>query len=87
MIRVLDGRLRGENESKGRLVAVASTTGVDASSTKRLVLVAFDFSYSVDKSAQSVQSLYPVEKLSLGMWTADALALTCRFCNQFSPWF
>jgi hypothetical protein len=35
-------------ESKGGLVAVASTTGVDTFLAKRLILVAFDLPNSID---------------------------------------
>jgi hypothetical protein len=42
---VVDG-LTGK-KSKGRLVAVASTTSVDTFLAKRLVLVAFDLPYSI----------------------------------------
>jgi hypothetical protein len=39
-------RLTGK-KSKGRLVAVASTTSVDTFLAKRLILVAFDFPNSI----------------------------------------
>ena len=44
-MNVIDG-LTGK-ESKGRLVAVASTTSVDTFLAKRLILVAFDLPNSI----------------------------------------
>jgi hypothetical protein len=42
---IVDG-LGGKN-SEGRIVTVASTTSIDASTAERFVLVTFDLSYPV----------------------------------------
>lgn len=59
---VVDGLL-GENESEGRLIAVAGTTSTDTLPARWLVLVAFDSSYSVLKLAQSLKKLLLRQKV------------------------